>query len=128
MVYWSTISQESAIQYLYQAASSIRGVGRLPKGSLVLVRENDDNNDNHKKTQIDEEESCVPTWKYARIAGKAEGSLILLYLNPEESLIVSVEADKVIPVAPEMCTKFFLEEDPRKVREKMNYMIYIYNS
>ena len=104
IVVWSTVPQESALQHLNQLASSIRGVGRLPRGSLVLVRVG--NNDTEKTTSLEDDK-----WVYGRIAGKAEGSLVLLYLTPEESLVVSFEVDKVIPVAPEMCKKYFGEDN-----------------
>lgn len=88
-------------------------MARLSKGSLVLVREN---NDTLRKSS-DETEDTKYRWRYARVAGNAEGSLLLLYLNPEESLVVSVEADKAIPVSPEMCSKFFLNGDVQSVSE-----------
>ena len=119
IVVWSTVPQESALQHLNQLASSIRGVGRLPRGSLVLVRV--ENNDSEKTTSLEDHK-----WVYGRVAGKAEGSLILLYLTPEESLVVSFEVDKVIPVAPEMCKKYFGEDGFSCVRISLKSIFWIF--
>lgn len=113
LVYWSTINSDSAVQQLHQTAASIRGARRLPRGSLVLIRIEE-----NKQNILDENQSC-DAWKFARIAGKAEGSLILLYLNPEESLVVSFEVDRVIPVSPEMCAKFFTADDCKTVKSQL---------
>ena len=106
IVQWSTLSANDCFREVKQTASSIRGVERLSSGSLVLIKVPED----LKIKSLEEEK-----WVYARVAGKADGSLILVYLDPHESNVSSFPYDRVIPVPTELLQKHFLKDNHTEV-------------
>ena len=108
LVYWSSLPSEDALREVKQVAASIRGVSRLPTGSLVLVLVDD-------TSILHNESDSKQKWIYARVAGQSQGALVLLFTNPSETILESFPYDRVIPLAPEMERKYFKEPHPDQV-------------
>ena len=105
-VNWSMTEPEKAHQNIKQLVCSMRGTKNLPTGSLVIVQ-----------TSEGKFHSNAPRdWTYARIAEKPEGSMILVYLDPEESKVSTFSIERVIPIPQSILDKYFKNEELGEVK------------
>lgn len=105
MINWSLIEPDKAHQNLKQIVSTVRGGKNLPIGSLVLVQivESSYHSENTEE------------WVYARIAKKPEGSMLFLYLTPDETQISTFEIGRVVPIPQNTLENHFIPDEILKV-------------
>lgn len=110
---WSMMEPEKAHQNIKKITCEVRGTKNLKIGSLVLVqiKESRYHTENPKE------------WVYARIAKKPEGSMILLYLTPDESQLSTFELERVLPIQDNIIKSSFSHVDLLKVKsvKKIRY-------
>jgi hypothetical protein len=114
MVHWSTLTPEEVYQHITESVAFVRGAGKQTRGSLVLLKM--------------ENYSMIPSatnhsWIYARVAGYSENNMVLLYLDPEESVVHSVSFDQIIPISPDMVQKYFMKENCTEVSKTKYYVV-----
>ena len=92
----------------------LRGVNQLLCGSLVIVNTNEDNKEGG-------------VWRFARVARKSQGSLVLVYLDPRETIVSSFPFSRVLPVSPDILDEFYLQDDPTSVYFFLFFYIFFIN-